>query len=301
MAASTQNGKSPTDIFKRTRRIEIRTSRLVNELFAGQYHSSFKGRGVEFNDVREYIPGDDVRTIHWSLTAKMGHPYIKRFTEERELTILIVVDISNSHSFGTIRRAKAELAAELVSLLAFSSLKNNDKVGLLLFSDQIEEFIPPRKSRSHALRLVRDVLTVEPKRPGTNINQALQYLNRIQKKKAIVFLLSDFIDDNFAQNLSITQRHHDTIAFVLSDPMEKKWPNIGRLLIQDAETGQRMILRGGRKDFKNAYERTAAAEKRNLSTLFKKIKMDHVFFDTDKDYVKPLIAFFKERAQRYRR
>lgn len=299
--AAHQNGFNPTDVFRTTRRIEIRTSRLVNELFAGQYHSSFKGRGVEFHDVREYIPGDDVRNIHWSLTAKLGHPFIKRFTEERELTILIAVDISRSHSFGTIRRAKAELAAELVALIAFSSLKNNDKVGLLLFSDKIEEYIPPRKSRSHALRLVRDVLTIEPSSPGTNIDQALQYLNRVQKKKAIVFLLSDFLDEGFTQSLSITQRHHDSIAFVLSDPMEKAWPKIGRLLIQDAETGERAIIRGGRTLFRSAYEKTAAEEKKSLSTLFKKIKMDHVFFDTDKDYVKPLVSFFRERAQRYRR
>jgi uncharacterized protein (DUF58 family) len=301
MLSPTQNGTSPTEIFKRTRRIEIRTSRLVNELFAGQYHSSFKGRGVEFNDVREYIPGDDVRTIHWNLTAKLGHPFIKRFTEERELTIMIAVDISNSHAFGTARRAKAELAAELVSLISFSSLKNNDKVGLLLFSDQIEEYIPPRKSRSHALRLVRDTLTVTPQNPGTNIDQALQYLNRVQKKKAIVFLISDFLDSNFEKSLSITQRHHDTIAFVLSDPMEKKWPRINRLLIRDAETNQPMIVRGRGKLFQSAYEKTAAIERKNLGTLFKKIKMDHVYFDTEKDYVKPLISFFKERAQRYRR
>ncbi len=301
MAASTPTGTSPSEILRRTQRIEIRTARLVNELFAGQYHSSFKGRGVEFHDVREYVPGDDVRTIHWALTAKMGQAYIKRFTEERELTIIIAVDISNSHAFGTVRRSKAELAAELVSLIAFSSLKNNDKVGLLLFSDQIEAYIPPRKSRSHALRLVRDVLTVQPKSAGTNINLALQHLNRIQKKKAIVFLLSDFIDQGFEQTLAITQRHHDTIAFVLSDPLEKKWPQVSRLLVQDAETGQRMILRGGRKDFKNVYEIAMASEKRKLTTFFRKIKMDHVFFATDKDYVKPLIAFFRERAMRFRR
>jgi len=301
MATQTRPGLSTSDVFKTTRRIEIRTSRLVNELFAGQYHSSFKGRGVEFVDVREYIPGDDIRTIHWNITARLGHPYIKRFTEERELTIIIAVDISGSENFGTNRRAKAELAAELVSLIAFSSLKNNDKVGLLLFSDQVEEYIPPRKSRSHALRLVRDTLTAEPAHPGTNISHALEHLNRVQKKKAIVFLISDFVDQGYAQNLSITQRHHDTIAFVLSDPMETTWPKLGRLLVQDAETGERAVVRSGSSLFRDAYTRTALAEKKALSTFFKKIKMDHVFFDTSKDYVKPLIAFFQERAQRYRR
>jgi uncharacterized protein (DUF58 family) len=292
---------NPSEIFSKTRRIEIRTSRLVDELFGGQYHSTFKGRGMEFSDVREYIPGDDVRNIHWSITAKLGHPYIKRFIEERELTILVAVDVSGSNSFGTRRRTKAELAAELVALIAFSSLKNNDKVGLLLFSDKIEEYIPPRKSKSHALRLVRDVLTFQPKRSGTNISHALEYVNRVQKKKAIVFVISDFFDENFEQNLFITQRHHDTIAFVLSDPMERAWPSVGRVLVQDAETGDRSIVNSSQRAFKDAYVRWSMGERERLAKLFKKTKMDHVFFETSHDYVKPLVTFFRERAQKARR
>lgn len=292
---------TPSEIFRQTRRIEIRTSKLVNELFGGQYHSTFKGRGMEFSDVREYIPGDDVRSIHWNVTARLGHPYIKRFTEERELTILIAVDVSGSHMFGTKRRFKSELAAELVSILSFASLKNNDKVGLLLFSDQIETYIPPRKTKSHVLRLVRDVLTYTPRHKNTNLNEALQYLNRIQKKRAVVFIISDFIDENYQKTLTLTQRHHDTIAFVLEDPMENSWPLVNRLLIEDAETGERQLIKSGNRMFHDLYSRASLQDRLTRDQIFSKANIDRVIFRTDQDYVRPLLNFFQERSRRLKR
>ncbi|MBV9080353.1 MAG: DUF58 domain-containing protein [Elusimicrobia bacterium] len=286
-------------MFAKTRRIEIRTSRLVNELFAGRYHSTFKGRGVEFVDVREYVPGDDIRTIHWPVTARLGLPYIKRFREERELTILIAVDVSRSHAFGTRSRHKSELAAELVALLSFAALKNNDKVGLLLFSDRIESYLPPRKSRKHALRLVRDALTIQPAGHGTDIKGALEYLNRVQKRRAIVFLISDFLDEGWERLLAITQRHHDTVAFVVDDPMERKWPEVGRLVIEDAETGRRGLAPAS-GTFRTLFEKANAARREARNRIFSRHRLDRVLFRTDQDYVRPLLSFFQERARRIR-
>lgn len=301
MAQESLTGLTPAEVFRKTRRIEIKTSRLVNELFGGRYHSIFKGRGMEFTDIREYLPGDDIRDIHWTVTARLGHPFIKRFTEERELTILIAVDVSRSHSFGTTTRFKSELAAELVSLLAFSSLKNNDKVGLLLFSDTIESYVPPRKSKSHTLRLVRDVLGFVPQRTGTDIDGALQYLNRVQKKRAIVFLISDFLDGDIEKSLGLTQRKHDTIAFVLEDSMEKKWPKLGKILVEDAETSERAWVDFGQKQAADQYAARNRRQSDKRDRLFSKLNLDRVVFRTDQDYVKPLMTFFKERAKRLRR
>lgn len=289
--------QTTSDIFRKTRRIEIRTSRLVNELFGGRYLSTFKGRGMVFSDIREYIPGDDVRTIHWSLTARFGTPYVKRYIEERELTILIAVDVSRSLTFGTKGRLKNELAAELVALLSFAALKNNDKVGFLLFSDQIERYISPRKSKRHVLRLIRETLGFIPARPGTNLSAALQYLNQVQKKRAIVFLISDFLDSDFEKNLRITQRHHDTIAFILEDPMELEWPRVGRLLLDDAETGERLLSPGSGL-FRSLYLKTVQNQRSRRDLQFAKINLDKVIFQTNRDYIRPLLTFFQERARR---
>ena len=283
-------GTTPAEILRRIRRIEIRTSRLVNEIFGGRYHSTFKGRGMEFADVREYLPGDDVRSIHWNITARLGHPYIKRFTEERELSILIAVDVSASQMFGTRSRFKSELAAELVSLLAFAALKNNDKVGLLLFSDHVENYLPPRKTRSHALRLVRDVLEYEPKGRGTDIGTALRYLNRVQRRRSIVFLISDFLDADFERELGITHRHHDTVAFVTEDPMEATWPPVDRILIEDAETGERRLAPAN-GEFRAAYARRMAGLREKRDRLFAKTHVDRVVFHANEDYVRPLLLF----------
>ena len=300
MPQKSLSGYTPAEMFQKIRRIEIKTSRLVNELFGGRYLSTFKGRGMEFSDIREYFPGDDVRNIHWNVTARLGHPYVKRYTEERELTILMAVDVSRSHSFGSQKKFKSELAAELVSLLAFSSLKNNDKVGLLLFSDRIESYIPPRKSQSHTLRLVRDVLGFIPKGSKTNIDGALQYLNRVQKKRAVVFLVSDFIDSGFEKRLELTQQRHDSIAFVLKDPMEEIWPPIGKIIIDDAETGKRYWVDFSSDFLRQRYGNKNLSNTEDLEKRFKRSKMDRVLFQTHHDYIQPLMAFFKERAKRYR-
>ncbi len=302
MSLKSPKPSTPTasELFGRIRKIEIRTSRLVNELFGGRYHSTFKGRGMEFQDVREYIPGDDIRNIHWNVTARLGHPYVKRFTEERELTIFMVVDVSQSNLFGTRQRLKSELAAELVSLLSFAALKNNDKIGLLLFSDKIESYVPPRKTKSHALRLIRDTLDFVPENGGTDIGKALEYFNTIQKKRAIVFIISDFIGENFEKALSVTNRRHDTIAFALEDPMEENWPKVGRVLIEDAETGSLHLTQSGRPLFQESYRRTARLAKLDRNQSFKRHSIDHVVFKTGQDYVKPLLSFFKERARRFR-
>jgi uncharacterized protein (DUF58 family) len=290
---------TPAEIFAKTRRIEIRTSRLVNELFGGRYHSTFKGRGMEFSDVREYVPGDDIRAIHWNVTARLGHPYIKRYTEERELTMLIAVDVSNSLPFGTKARFKSELAAELVSLLTFAAIKNNDKVGLLLFSDKVEAFIPPRKNRSHALRLIRDSLSFEPTSPGTDLKVALEYINRIQKRRAVVFLISDFLDTGYEHMLGITQRHHDTIALVLEDEMERTWPVVSGILIEDAESGERALL-SANAAARHRFSESTRHLRQERDRIFTKRGLDRVVFRTDEDYVKPLLQFFRERAKRFR-
>jgi uncharacterized protein (DUF58 family) len=254
---------------------------------------------MEFSDVREYVPGDDVRAIHWNVTARLGHPYIKRYTEERELTMLIAVDVSRSLPFGTKSRFKSELAAELVSLLTFAAMKNGDKVGLLLFSDKVEAFIPPRKNRSHALRLIRDALGFDATSHKTDIKVALEYLNRIQKRRAVVFLISDFLDSGYEHILGITQRHHDTIAFVLEDEMEQKWPPVNGLLIEDAESGEKAVL-SGNNTTAAAYAAGTRRQRQERDRIFSKRGVDRVVFRTDQDYVKPLLQFFQERAKRFR-
>jgi len=227
-----------SEILKTIRRIEITTGRLVTEVFAGQYESVFKGRGMEFSEVREYQPGDDVRLIDWNVTARFGHPYIKKFVEERELTVMLLVDRSASGMFGTARRMKAEIAAEVCAVLAFSAMKNNDKVGLILFTDSIEKYIPPKKGRTHALRIIREALYGKPRGTGTDISAALKYLNDVVKKKCIVFVISDFIDRDYEKMLRITNKRHDMIAVEIADPGESRMPPAGLVSLQDAETGK---------------------------------------------------------------
>src|SRR5262245_50832111 len=233
-----RNPAMPTDvkeILKNVRRIEITAGRLVNEIFAGQYGSTFKGQGMEFAEVREYLPGDDVRGIDWNVTARMGHPFVKKFMEERELTVLFLVDTSASQRFGSRRQFKSELAAEITAVLAFSALRNNDKAGMLLFSDQVEKYIPPRKTRGHVLRLIREVLSFQPRHAGTSLEGALNYLNHVQRRRAVVFLLSDFLDQGYEKALRIAEKKHDVIAVPIMDGWEKKLPLGLRLLVEDAE------------------------------------------------------------------
>src|SRR3989338_7336169 len=232
----------PKEILKKIKRIEIRTGRLVNDVFAGEYESVFKGRGMEFHEVREYVQGDDIRSIDWNVTARAGHPYVKKFIEERELTVIIMADMSGSGNFGTRNKMKSELMAEIGAVLSFSAIKNNDKVGLLLFTDRVEKFIPPKKGRPHVLRVIRELLYYKPESRKTSINSALEYLGKVLKKRAVIFLMSDFIDTGYEKLLGILNKRHDIIGISISDPREKDLINIGLVKFEDAETGEILYL-----------------------------------------------------------
>src|SRR3990167_5409933 len=251
----------PKDLLKKIRFIEITTSRLVNTVFAGEYHSVFKGRGMEFDEVREYDPQDDIRDIDWNVTARMGNPYTKKFVEERELTVIFLVDASSSGRYGTKGKTKSELTAEICALLAFSAVKNHDRVGLIVFSDQIEKFIPPKKGRLHVLRVIREILSFTPKHKATDINIALKTLNDVVTKRSTVFLFSDFLSENYEKLLKIAFKKHDLVAIVVEDPTEKDFPNLsGALELQDAETGETFALKSG-KGFRERYKKEWTSRK----------------------------------------
>ena len=289
------------ELMKQVGKIRILTSRLVDEQFSGEYHSVFKGQGIEFDEVREYVPGDDIRSIDWNVTARMGHPYVKRFAEERELTVIFLVDISGSQCFGSESRSKAEVAAEVTCLLALSAIKNQDKIGLILFSDQIEKSIPPKKGRKAVMRLVREVLAAEETRRGTDIAGALRFLNNIQKKKAVVFLISDFMDDGFEKELRISASHHDIICCPISDPAEQTLPNVGAVELEDPETGNLYWLDTGSASTRKAYNATIAAQKETLDQLLKRNGIDSINLDTCRPFVDDVRRLFKTRRKRTRR
>jgi uncharacterized protein (DUF58 family) len=282
------------------RRLEIRTRRLVNDLFAGRYHSTFKGRGMSFAEVREYQPGDDIRSIDWNVTARMSTPFVKRFTEERELTILLVVDNSASLKFGTVDRSKHALAVELAALLTFAALRNGDKVGLLLFGAGVERYVPPRKSKLHALRLLRDMLVLEPRGRGTGLAGALAYLNRIQRKRCIVFLFSDFLADGWEKPLGVTRRRHDTIAFQLEDPRERELPAAGRIELEDLETGDRVAVNTSSPAVRDRFRRLMTERRAARDAAFKRLALDTIPLMTGRPYLKALMGFFDARARRAR-
>lgn len=284
------------------RRIELRTRRLVNDSFAGEYHSVFKGRGMEFDEVRPYQPGDEIRTIDWNVTARTGHPYVKRYVEERELTVMLVVDASASENFGSVKRFKRELAAELTAVLAFAATTNNDKVGLLIFTDQIELYIPPRKGRKHILRLIRELLAFEPKHSGTNIKLALDSVNRLLKRKAIVFLVSDFIaaPDSYRKELAITNQRHDLIAVDLSDPMEEGIANVGVLAVEDPESGEIVWVDTGSRTWQQAFRQRMGQLAAGKDQVFLNASVDRIRVATNEDYTTPLTQFFAQRAMRIR-
>jgi uncharacterized protein (DUF58 family) len=291
------------ELIKKIRRIEIRTRRLVNDSFAGEYHAIFKGRGMEFDEVRPYQPGDEVRDIDWNVTARTGDLFVKRFVEERELTVMLVVDASGSGQFGTVSRFKREIAAELAAVLAFSAITNNDKVGLLVFTDRVELFISPRKGRRHVLRLIRDLLAFEPEGRGTDLKLALNTVNRVLKRSSIVFLISDFLTppETYRSVLQVSNRRHDVIAVNVTDPREEEWPKVGLLALEDAETGQTRWV-----DTSSRHWRESFAERVNELTLarervFRKAKVDRINITTDAEYVTPLTKFFERRARRLRR
>jgi uncharacterized protein (DUF58 family) len=303
------------DLMRAIRRIEIRTRHLVNDDLAGEYQAVFKGRGIEFEEVRPYQPGDDVRAIDWNVTARMGAPYVKRYVEERELTVMIAFDASASGLFGTRERFRRELAAELGAALAFSAISNNDKVGMLAFTDEVELYLPPRKGRRHVLRLIRDLLAFEPRRRGTDIALALDTLNHTLKRRAIIFLISDFLhppdqtgDEGqqgapsaYERTLMVTNRRHDLVALVLSDPREIAWPAGGLVALEDAETGAPLWVDSGHAAWRAAFAQRAAELRALREALLSRAQVDHVDVTLGQDYVEPLLAFFKRRARRWRR
>jgi uncharacterized protein (DUF58 family) len=290
------------ELIKKIRYIQIYTSKAVNDILAGEYHSVFKGQGMEFDEVRAYQPGDDIRTIDWNVTARTGHPYVKRYVEEREITVFFLVDLSASGDFGSREKLKNEVAAEFCALLAFSAIKNNDKVGLIVFTDIIELFIPPAKGTSHVLRLIRELLYFNPgeirKKTGTDIALALDYLGRVLNKRGVVFLVSDFLDQNFEKPLKVLARRHDLIAVTVLDPRELALPDVGLLEIQDAETGETLVIDTGSKTVRSNYARLAREKREKLASLFQTTGIDHIQLFTDRDYVLDLVKFFRKRMKK---
>lgn len=286
------------DILRKVRRIEIRTRHLVNDVFSGEYHSVFRGRGMEFAEVREYQIGDDIRTIDWNVTARNQQPYVKVFEEERELTVMLLVDVSASESFGSVEQMKIEIAAELGALLSFAAIKNNDKVGLIIFTDQIEKYVPPRKGRSHILRLIREILAFKPESTGTDISQAVEYFLNVQRRRSVAFLISDFWDEGFEQPLRIAGQKHDMIGLWLIDPREEELPDIGLLRVRDPETGEEMVVDTRDRELHQLFRESIENRKEQLEQLFRSMKVDTIRIHTDQSYVEPLMRFFKMRERR---
>jgi len=286
------------ELMKQVGKIRVVTNRLVDEHLSGEYHSVFKGHGIEFDEVREYVPGDDIRSIDWNVTARMGHPFVKRFSEERELTVVFLVDVSGSQSFGSQTRPKSELAAEITCLLALSAIKNQDKVGLILFSDRIEKSIPPRKGRTAAMRLVREVLAAEETRRGTDIAAALRFLNQVQKRRAVVFLISDFMADDYERELRVTARRHDVVCCTISDPLEMELPNAGLVEVQNPETGELLLLDTSSRRLRESFAQTAQQEAEGLKRLFRRLKMDALDLSTGRPFIDDVHKLFRQRQIR---
>ncbi len=288
------------EILKQVRQIELRTRHLVNDVFSGEYHSVFKGRGMEFSEVREYQYGDDIRTIDWNVTARYNHPYVKVHEEERELNVMLVVDASRSAMFGSASKFKSEIAAEISALLAFSAIKNNDKVGLLIFTDKVEKFIPPRKGKPHALRVIREVLYYQPSSPQTNIRVGLEHLLRGLKRRAIVFLISDFNADNYLKPLQVLNEKHDVIAIHLIDERDRSLPPGGLLKLQDAESGAELWVDTNDRAFLQQYRDWVGERWTELINATRTMGLDLIQIDTARSYVDPLVQFFKMRERRFR-
>ncbi|MCJ7628712.1 MAG: DUF58 domain-containing protein [Longimicrobiales bacterium] len=288
----------PREILKKVRRIEISTRGLVNEVFSGEYHSVFKGRGMTFSEVREYQYGDDIRSIDWNVTARTGSPFVKVYEEERELTVVLVVDVSASGNFGTSERFKGEVAVELSAVLAFSAIKNNDKIGLILFSDRIEKFVPPRKGRRHVLRVLRELLYHRPQGRGTDIGGALEYLTRVVPRRAVVFLVSDFAGSGFLRPLSVAGKRHDLIAVRMGDLRETEVPPIGLVELEDPETGDRIVVNTSDREFLDAFREGSKTSRAELDRDFRRCKVDLIDIQTGEAYEKPLMRFFQKRMRR---
>ena len=290
----------PKEILKKVKRIEIQTRGLVNDIFSGEYHSVFKGRGMEFSEVREYQIGDDIRLIDWNVSARMGHPFVKVFEEERELTVMLLVDVSSSADFGTVERMKGEIAIEICALLAFSAIKNNDKVGLIIFTDRIEKFVPPKKGKTHVLRVLRELLYHEPEGKGTDISLALEYLSRIITRRSVVFLVSDFISDDYQKAMQIANKRHDLVAITITDPREIELPNIGLVELEDAETGEIIMLDTADSTIRQTFTRITSNSREERDKNLRSMNVDSIDIRTDVSYIEPLIKFFRMRARRFR-
>jgi uncharacterized protein (DUF58 family) len=288
----------PREILKKVRTIEIKTRGLVNEVFSGEYHSAFKGRGMEFAEVREYQYGDEIRKIDWNVSARARKTFIKTFEEERELTVLLVVDISPSSQFGAKGRIKGEIAVELAAIVAFSAIKNNDKVGLILFTDDVELYIPPHKGKQHVMRIIRELLYFEPKGHGTNIGAAVDFLSRVTKRKATCFLISDFFSNDYHKSLQVANKRHDIVAINVRDPRESNLPNIGLIEFEDSETGEIILVDTGDRGFQQNFNSSNQEDREKQEQRFKQMKIDLITIETDKSYIEPITAFFKKREKK---
>ena len=286
------------ELLKKVRRIEIKTRGMVNQVFSGEYHSVFKGRGMEFSEVREYQFGDDIRSIDWNVSARFNHPFVKVFEEERELTVMLVVDLSRSGEFGTGKQLKNEIAAEICAVLAFSAIKNNDKVGLILFTDRIEKFVPPKKGRSHILRIIRELISFSAQGTGTNIREALEYFNHVNKKRTIAFLISDFIDEGYDKILRIISKKHDVIAVEIADPREEQIPAVGLMKLRDAETGKERWVDTANPAVRKSFERFWQTRREARRSMFVRSKVDAIPIRIDRPYIKPIVDFFQRRERR---
>ncbi|MFH1504132.1 MAG: DUF58 domain-containing protein [Candidatus Omnitrophota bacterium] len=288
----------PKEILQKVRRIQITTSRMVTDVFSGQYQSVFKGRGMEFDEVREYQPGDEIRSIDWNVTARTGRPFVKKFVEERELTVMLVLDMSASSYFGTVQQFKSQLAAEICAVLAFSAVKNNDKVGLIAFSDRIEKFIPPGKGLSNVLRVVREALYFKPQGEGTDIAKAIEYLNRVTTRKTVTFIISDFYASDFKKPLSISNKRHDITAITITDPHEINLPNIGLAAFNDPESKKSFFVDTSSLKFRKEFNQNAIRKFDQRKKLFRSIGVGHIDIRTDIPYAKSLFTFFKMRERK---
>ena len=283
------------ELLRKVRTIELKTRGLSDHIFSGEYHSAFKGRGMTFSEVRDYVPGDEVRTIDWNVTARFGHPFVKVFEEERELTVMLVADMSASEDFGTADQLKRDLITEVCATIAFSAIKNNDKVGLLLFTDRVEKFIPPKKGRSHILRLVRELLEFRVAGHGTDIKEALRYMNNVIKKRCIAFLVSDMMDQGYEHVLKIANRRHDLVVLRTTDPRESELPNVGLVQFADPETGLVRWVDTGSRTVRNAYRAAALKHQHRTRETLRRCGVDHAVISTQEGYIRPLMKLFKDR------
>jgi uncharacterized protein (DUF58 family) len=286
------------ELLKKVRKIEIKTRGLSSHIFSGEYHSAFKGRGMAFSEVREYMAGDDIRTIDWNVTARFGHPYVKVFEEERELTVVLLVDVSGSGSFGTKTQFKKDLVTELCAVLSFSAIQNNDKIGLIFFSDKIEKFIPPKKGKSHILRIIRELIEFKPIHTQTDISQALRYITNVIKKRCICFVISDYMDENFEEAMKLANKRHDMVALQIYDQRETELPNAGLIRLKDSETGETMLVDTGNKMTRDVYGKNWIRHERKLQEAFARSGVDKAKIRTDESYVKPLMFLFKKRGSK---